>query len=804
MAKPKPTSCGVKIQTWGTHPGAGNGMLHFLDTKLFGGNVGHASVAVTFPANEQGKKLIEKYCSDPVIPYSKKKISVPKTDKTGNKSSPAHEEEVYEVYFSWWPSPEEAENHSLMKNVTQDSRLERSGVAFEWDPKWEKIIHPEKRKSEGALGSRIITLGAESIIHKREMSEAQFLELSIMGKITSTQNKLESINLLLGKLEKLEKDILTKENSKLSTSEKLMLDSLVPNWRFKIKSPETISKTDVQRLKESTDRAKQDIGEVLEKLFVKLKEVAPDNKVFVLSRLEAIKKIQENNNKLKEYLEKNKEGGFKVTEEYKILAKQVMSTWGENQKRKMNAFVEDTTTSETVDPDTVQYGLNVISTYIENTRGEFENYIKQQNDLLVEAEKRAEEHVIQGLPPDNVVSLPIASSSFPGTNEGLEGGLDVEKMLAKMKELTSKEAEGFDLYTKNCSKTVGAILESGAENRPDLRNFFQNKAFGFFGNPQEVYNNSIKFQAAVLQGNKPSLLSSIRDFNPLERAGGWVIGVITKKDDKLPWYELIGASVATLVVTPLALAGFLLRKTLDPIGSLKGLQGLGAYVFSKQSTLLKSLAVVAAIVISPLIITFAVLAPIQATIAGVANALSNLISPPTTPEQKRAKEAEIENETLQNLSPTEKFRHQQENSQRKILSKKTINELRDKMVEVSNLDPQKALIESRTLLENHQHAIPYFSKQAEKNIQEYLIKKGSPSEKAEYQNICQESLERVKILEAKIRKEEQEPKSKKTEPVRKLLSLSAKALRDEQDEHNKPKVAIIEDDSPKPPSHKLQ
>lgn len=79
---PIPTICGVKVQTWGTHPGAGNGMLHAMDALLFGGNVGHASVAVTFPANAEGEKLIKEYCTDPPIPYTKKKVSIPKTGKS--------------------------------------------------------------------------------------------------------------------------------------------------------------------------------------------------------------------------------------------------------------------------------------------------------------------------------------------------------------------------------------------------------------------------------------------------------------------------------------------------------------------------------------------------------------------------------------------------------------------------------------------------------------------------------------------------------------------------------------------------
>jgi len=55
---------GAKIQTWGTVDQENNGLIHFLDSELFGGNVGHAAIELTFPKDTKGEQLIEDYCKN--------------------------------------------------------------------------------------------------------------------------------------------------------------------------------------------------------------------------------------------------------------------------------------------------------------------------------------------------------------------------------------------------------------------------------------------------------------------------------------------------------------------------------------------------------------------------------------------------------------------------------------------------------------------------------------------------------------------------------------------------------------------
>lgn len=53
---------GITVQTWGTKDKQSNGMINFMDQQLFGGDVGHASINMKLPINEDTKKWIEQYC----------------------------------------------------------------------------------------------------------------------------------------------------------------------------------------------------------------------------------------------------------------------------------------------------------------------------------------------------------------------------------------------------------------------------------------------------------------------------------------------------------------------------------------------------------------------------------------------------------------------------------------------------------------------------------------------------------------------------------------------------------------------
>lgn len=58
------------VYTWGVKPNKHKLTLS-SKVKLFGGNIGHASMSITFPADERGKQLIQTYCISANIPYKK-------------------------------------------------------------------------------------------------------------------------------------------------------------------------------------------------------------------------------------------------------------------------------------------------------------------------------------------------------------------------------------------------------------------------------------------------------------------------------------------------------------------------------------------------------------------------------------------------------------------------------------------------------------------------------------------------------------------------------------------------------------
>jgi hypothetical protein len=736
MPKPKSTSCGVKVSTWGTHPNAGNGMLHFLDTELFGGNVGHASVEVTFPADEKGQALIKKYCKnpknpdEPLIPYEEVEVAVDTVKKGPDgklikEEGAAHTEKVFKVYFSWWPGER---GHYLEESLLGEGEDEREGVHFEMDPKWKEYIKPEERKSKGRLGEQVITLAPASIIHTRDLSKEQRGDVQLYLKEKKFASLIQSLDILIARtttdmenLDTILRRVVVPENKgdkvKIRKKEQILLNNYFPKWKTLVKNPDKLTRKEVKKIRVMIKQKRE--------------QIRSEDKKTPLGKTE---KLILNNffpNWQKYVKDPNK-----ITEE----EKRKLKSLAKKKREKAKAFIKE----------------------------------HEDDDIPPDLEK----YLALGHPPDNTVSMPISNKSgFADKDIGIKGGLDVEGMLKKMQELTAKNADEFDLYRKNCSKTVGEILEGGAKDRPDLQGIFKNKAFGYFGNPQEVLNNSVKFQAAVIKGEQPSMLKSIRAFNPLERAGGWIIG--TWMDNKASVGKVVGATLAAFVVGPLALAGFIVRKVVDPLESFRGLMGLGEFAMSKPSFVMKG---VAAVIFYPLAAVFAIPAAIQAGIEKVFSTLSNLFA--LSPEKLKAKEAEIERENVDAMKPKQREAFQRENKERKILDQKVVEALKDKMIEIKTLDPKTALLEFEKLIKNHQEAIPYLSKEAEQRMLQYLDKKDTPAtERERYQKLGAESLGRVKTLEAKVRVEEKAklplPKpSSKEQRKHKVLALgAAQALR---------------------------
>lgn len=105
------------------------------------------------------------------------------------------------------------------------------------------------------------------------------------------------------------------------------------------------------------------------------------------------------------------------------------------------------------------------------------------------------DYITFGIRPDHSIDLPYATKSDRGFNP--------EAMLKKMRELTEPEAEEFDLYSKNCSKTTIAILKAGAAHDSLLKRTVGEEALGFMGTPQQVIGNAQRAEhvLAINQSN---------------------------------------------------------------------------------------------------------------------------------------------------------------------------------------------------------------------------------------------------------------------------------------------------------------
>ena len=183
LTPPKSTICGVQVATWGTHEHGGNGMPHFLDQKFFGGNTGHASISITFPADEKGRELIKKYCSNPPIPFEKHSVN---------------QEEVYVVNFSWWGSS--AGPYQIAPHVNEDNIDERQGHHVEWDPKWKAYIQPEERYHGGSLSRTKVTYDTATIVHQRGLNQTQIDLMNAEARLQLLEQRLKSVDVLKGKL----------------------------------------------------------------------------------------------------------------------------------------------------------------------------------------------------------------------------------------------------------------------------------------------------------------------------------------------------------------------------------------------------------------------------------------------------------------------------------------------------------------------------------------------------------------------------------------------------------------------------
>lgn len=617
----------VTLTTWGTHPHAGNGMAHFLDAKLFGGNIGHAALTVTFPADQKGVDLIEKYCfkdgeSKPVIPFERK------LQNAMTKEGKVEKVPVFTVYFSWWPG-------ELSQNLNEDGLLERSGVHFgNVNPRFSRGEDPllESRTTHGVLGNKRVSLAPISVEHRAGLTPEVIKMLELETKLELTSQKIQSANVLAKKIDPSQK------NLKTVGSLSKLLDAHIPDWRNQVQNTAILANDEIKKFSEILEKTKQNY----DKEYIEINQEKKDIKNKVKERhtktdfqnlkdtLNLLpqdikqKYIKEENSAFSKpiWLKYHIEEIYKKDEHAQELGIQFLSTdfSDEESKNKLLDMLFENKIPEEKNPEIFQNWRQYLPENLKNiqknemtldvfksVRTNIQNERRFLSDQLLELEAKqlrfdqiysvadpalqaSSEKLTKGLSPDVTISLPASRENTPRDKQKL----NIEPMLAQMRKLVDNEK--FHTMANNCSDTVGSILASGAP--ATQKHYFNRKAWGGFGNPQEVLNGAMQYQDNFYRkGGKAPLREKISKINilnaPASLSGKMLHGIVSPK---VPIPAKVGLGAAIIPTALVAGTIQTLKGLADPKATFEKSSKFTAYAWKKDSIFLKVCSIPVAVV----------------------------------------------------------------------------------------------------------------------------------------------------------------------------------------------------------------
>jgi hypothetical protein len=609
----RPTVCGVQVHTWGSKYGAGNGMLHYLDSKMFGGNVGHAAITLIIPANSEGDALIAKYCQSKsgkkIIPYAKKSLYF----------ADGSQEDIYEIRFSWWP-PRKNKKTSLEDDINIDRIDERYGIDFPWSEEANTIFKPESRIYKGLLGKTVKLLGPLSVVHIRDLDENKLTIVKLTSELVHINESLDSLKLILSKLEERAKNPPSKKATFYDT-EIALIKNVMPELDFENFIGDGATNINISKIKKHAE-------EKTTLLSNKKKEKQHE----IYSANQRMRK-ESRKNQLQDQIYSLKSKANKISANSNMLKSNI------NSGIITQDYFDDILTFE----DVLDISFNDWKNYVKNpdktiTTGEIKvllEILSKENALTANEIKDAEhelqelnniktvfnnieDYMTLGALEDNSVTIPI--KIFPNSTAGVSNGLDYDAMLKQMNILVTDNTK-FDLQSKNCSETVGKILEAGVQER-HLKEISKNRAWGAFGNPQMVYNTALRIQKGIINHERSSILRRVINFNPVQRATGAVLKVII--DKKSSRSKKIMALFLGIFVGALELCSAIIRSIFNPLSTFKAVYGLISYAYSKESNALKTAAIV---ILGPILLTVAIPAAIQLIIiATIITPIRNLLA----------------------------------------------------------------------------------------------------------------------------------------------------------------------------------
>ncbi len=732
MAKGDIKGSSVSLYTWGTHTNGGNGMAHFLDASFFGGNVGHAAIEITFPANQESKQLIQQYClkgNKKVIPFERT------TQNILDENNRVKKQDVYKVYFSWWPGSDAG--FDLRKNMNTDNVSERIGVDVgELDPRFAQSR--EKRTYHGPLGSRTVNLADKEIAHLTSLNPDQKTLLETQRKINDVADAFEAIGVL-------EKKLSVSETLIVEGSLLQLLQQHVNNWQANVKNPRALDKEDITKIKEDLQGKKQELTEEHDILTTKrdiligTMELEKNDKIKTeitqiraLSEIERLPLLAKKDERFsaQAWVDYELEEVSKILDPAQSVAIFCQMTPFNSQKDKILAVLFDQTYPPNLkDTQNIEQWRQFLpeehkhvtkETMTKDIFDQVQKNAKSQKDLMFDkqmilfAEKQLVDKVdpllqgdyqsvlTRGHSPDNVVRMPVSGLQ---ASENFQRGLNIERMLKKMRHLAD-DGKKFNLATKNCSATTGQILASGAE--PSLRSYFQEKAWGGFGNPQEVFNGALKYQHSITanQGKK-TFLENLSAWNPLN-AISWLGGKMLNKaaNPDTPLLGKIALGVGLIPMAGLACAAETIKAVLNPKKTFENCTQFAQYAWKNNSIFLKLCSIPAALMAAAMAIPAALQYGVQKAI----------IEPLSKTSNERAIQLEKEQQQLPVIH--------------------RVKLTKDKLAEVDDPNPVTALATLQQLLHEHPDKIPVFSPKTQLSVNNYLksLNKMNPEQAATLQS----------------------------------------------------------------------
>jgi hypothetical protein len=441
----------VTVQTWGTYPDGGLGLVNFLRSEYRGENPGHASLELRLPVTAENTELIEQYCTkSPQIPCKKKMYL--KEDGT--------EEVEYVVRFSF------------VAGTTQGSKAEfHLNASYQEDTIYERTGHNTSRRhllevtelQQRRGKKRVISIFPACTLTEKGRSldfatpEGQYILKK--KEIENCVDLLDTIDLLSKKCKKF------KENKKridfYHAGNKTVL---IAAHQLGIKLPKGEVAVELLDSILNIGALKKDVTAKLEQLTKEENELK--NKMN--QKFQGYRNIIPELNRILEIIKaSNPEPNILQVLSLRIRQLKI----SEEQKRQLLALIQAN------ELDGLKKVISDLHTQYENENAQI---LKERNFFFM----NEEDYLCRGRPADAQVQLPLGNK---------ENELNAEAMLKQMRQILDAGYH-YDYHTHNCSSTALSILKAGISGRVSK----VSPAKGFTTSiPQTVHNVAIALRAKV-------------------------------------------------------------------------------------------------------------------------------------------------------------------------------------------------------------------------------------------------------------------------------------------------------------------